>query len=99
MAPSPGRQLGRAMAASAQELRQRLHAKLNTGSAGALFAVRGSLNDSLDRQVSHDEAADVLAQAVVCAAPIIATDAATYERALTWLARQLAPWEGWALKQ
>jgi hypothetical protein len=62
----------------------------------AISAARESLSADLGRDVPVEEAADVLAQAVVCALPILAV--CETQIPLDWLNGSLSGWEQWVLK-
>src|SRR5262245_15484233 len=53
----------------------------------------------LQAELAHEPHSDSLAQAAVCAAPILAALSEPLEPALAWLSPQLAPWEQRALCQ
>jgi Type ISP C-terminal specificity domain/N-6 DNA Methylase len=93
LAMPPGRSrnpLVRQLVAAAHDLRQRFTAELAAGSA-VLNEARASLGEVLQREVTADEAADILAQAAACAAPVLATGSAP-----AWLFEQLSVWERFA---
>jgi len=95
----PSRRLLQAMADSAREFRQRLSDELDRGRDPVLHSVRDSLAAALAHDVSAGEAADVLAQAAVCAAPIIGALPRQSALASQWLSRDLTAWERWAVDQ
>jgi hypothetical protein len=63
----------------------------------ALAAARDSLAADLNREVTPAQAADVLAQAVVCAAAILQSGPS--QAAVEWLSRSASAWERWVLSQ
>src|SRR5437773_2093089 len=76
-----------------------IRASLEHGSKTFLKEAAKSLALSLKREVSLEEAADVIAQAGACAAPIIAAAADDADRSISWLFEQLAPWERESLRR
>ena len=61
-----------------------------------LTAASDSLRADLNQDLSSDEALDALAQAVVCAGPIL--DRSKHAAALDCLRESARPWEQWALR-
>jgi len=70
-----------------------MRAKLELGSVKRLNRITDSLTPTPGRAVSPLEAADVVAQAAACAAPILAAACGGTEKATSWLSEQLADWE------
>src|SRR5262245_59674615 len=93
------RGLFRAMADSANGLRQWLSTELDHGGDRTLCEARDSLAASLARDITSDEAADILAQTVTCAAPILGALPQQSAQACQWLSRDLTAWERWAIDQ
>lgn len=82
----------RLLVTPASELKRELLASIANRD---LSQARDSLAADLAREVSADEAADVLAQAVVCAAAIVGEQ---YDSvALAWLRDSLGVWEQWVI--
>ncbi len=81
------------MVAKARALKAEL---LQRGHDTALAAARDSLAAELGRDVSADEVADVLAQATVCAGPMLR--GLESQVALEWLRGTLSEWERWVVK-
>jgi predicted helicase len=61
-------------------------------------AARDSLAAELARDVSTDEAADVMAQATACAGPILAAQWKEWESGKSWFLSQAAEWERFVLE-
>src|SRR5438552_4565466 len=74
-------------------------AALLVDSAALLDCAVTSLSADLATQALPEEAADALAQAIVCAAPIIAAAPNDLGAALQWLSKQLSAWERFAIEE
>jgi hypothetical protein len=61
--------------------------------------IRHSLAADLQRDVPPAEAADALAQAIVCGSAIAAASADEWQRGRAWLLEQCSPWERFALER
>ncbi|HUE72626.1 MAG TPA: type ISP restriction/modification enzyme [Pirellulaceae bacterium] len=61
--------------------------------------IQHSLAADLQRDLSEGEAADALAQAIVCGSAIAIAFADDWRRCRTWLLEQSAPWEKFALER
>src|SRR4029450_2091148 len=85
--------LVRDMVAAARALKADL---LSRSHHAALSAARDSLAADLNRDVSAEAAADVLAQAVVCAGAILG--GADRPVAIEWLSGTLSEWEQWVVR-
>ncbi|MEX2173074.1 MAG: type ISP restriction/modification enzyme [Pirellulaceae bacterium] len=95
MTPAPSRaQSLKSMALAAGELLDSLAGKLARDADPELRVAHESLAAELGRDIPAAEAADVLAQAVVCVAPLLPSLPAT---ARHWLDASLADWERWAV--
>ncbi len=64
-----------------------------------MVAVARRLTGELAGQDFEGATPDTVAQAVACAAPILAAARIPLARVSSWLCEQLAPWERWALQQ
>src|SRR5687767_1091769 len=92
-----------------RQLDRGLSPKLLRHLAASLNAVRAALEVSrevqhslaadLQRDVPPAEAADALAQAIVCGSAIAIAFADDWRRCRTWLLEQSAPWEQFALER
>ena len=89
----PVSRLAREMAAAARTLKAELR---DRRSQAAHVSARESLAADLGRDVPPDEAADALAQAIVCAAAILGRR--SLPDALRWLAETSSPWESLVLR-
>ncbi len=76
-----------------------VRADLVNGSRGELSRVADSLASTLGRDVPAEEAADVVAQAAACAAPVIAAASSLSTPWLDWLSGQSERWELFAIRQ
>lgn len=85
----------RGMAQQVGQIREHLAAN----SASLLRQARDRLAANLGREVPSNEAADIIAQAIVCAAPILAAAPDAFCAARSWLADQLQAWERFALEK
>jgi type ISP restriction-modification system protein/N-6 DNA methylase len=92
--PATPTSLVRRMVDQARQLRQQLEA----GSADLLQKTCDLLSETLGREIARSEAADVLAQSITCAAPILAAAPQNVAKALPWLAAQMSPWQQHALE-
>jgi predicted helicase len=90
--PRSIRRFARSLAADAARLRERLQGRISVGDKHVQAAV-DSLAADLGRDVSVEEAADVLAQAVTCAGAIVATQPQEWKSARQWLHAQASVWE------
>ena len=82
----------RSIVAQATELKSDLRRCFERGDRQFAIA-RESLAAELGQEISPDAAADVLAQAVACAIPIIAAQPPQWQAATAWLAYQSSDWE------
>jgi hypothetical protein len=89
---SPISRLVRSLVTQARELKREL---LASHADHGLSQARDSLATDLAREVLEDEAADVLAQATVCAAAILAQR--IDPKAIGWLRGSLSVWEQWSI--
>ena len=85
----PARLLRR-LSTSAGELRNSLHVPAE---------VRQSLAGDMQHDLSSDEAADALSQAIICGSQITATFPDQWQRCRQWLLDQAALWERFALER
>lgn len=94
-----GSRLVRQMAADARLLCAELEQRLERGDDAELMAARESLAEVQGREQTAGEAADILAQGVVCAGAILQAGLPEASRASEWLRERLLPWEQWVLEQ
>ena len=90
--PPTLRGLVRSLSAQANDLREQLRERF-ANEDRRLAAAQASLAAELNGDVSRNETADVLAQAVACAGPIIATQMKEWQAAATWFEEQSSEWE------
>jgi hypothetical protein len=95
--PRSIRSLARSLAADAADLREQLQMRISAGDR-QLQAAAQSLAADLGREGSVAEAADILAQSVVCAGPVVATQPREWELARGWFLGQAAGWERYVLE-
>lgn len=84
------------MAAEARQLKSGLSNRIRDGDR-SLTAAQQSLAAALGRAISAEEAADHLAQGVVCAAPILASTQRAIE-VVSWIGFTADDWETWILE-
>jgi hypothetical protein len=85
--------LAKSMASAARDLAADL---VGRSKSKPLAAARKSLAAELGREVTPDEAAEVLAQSAICAAAILGGNGES--AALHWLRETASEWEKWALE-
>ncbi|HEX5105143.1 MAG TPA: type ISP restriction/modification enzyme, partial [Pirellulaceae bacterium] len=96
--PRSIRSLARALAAHAVQLHDELQVRLLSGDQ-QLQSARDSLAADLGREVSVDEAANVIAQAATCGGVIVASKPQEWNSATRWFHVQASDWERCALQE
>lgn len=86
------RKLARALSNLAKTIAPRIERDLSAGNR-RLSAARAALASDLGREVSPLECAEALAQAIVCALPVVWQFGDSLAAAWPWLATQASPWQ------
>ena len=96
---SLSRGLVRRLAGELSSLRGELLSELNVDSTSALSKGWRSLSASLDREVPPAEAADSIAQTIVCAGVLLRSSETALAACREWFLEQAAPWEQFLLEE